>query len=534
MKTISSPLLPTGLGLALASILHAGPLQAGILEVHYDGQAGPPVLRILGTGFRPATGLVFINSLQMKVNAATATARYLEVVCPLVTANKPPCNVNGSFIDGDYLLRVTQNGTSIAGMSQFNITVDNNIGLVGPKGDKGDPGPQGLKGDPGLQGIQGVQGLQGLAGPQGDPGPKGDPGTATHDTTLMGDGTAASPLKVADNLKLSVVDVLTSFNVAGFPVIRSPGGGNLFIGKDNGTNTDTSTGLGYGNAFFGTAAGLANTTGYNNAFIGQGAGNSNTTGYYNAFVGQGAGQHNTTGYENAFVGQWAGRANTTGVVNTFIGQASGFSNTTGSGNVFLGFATGANNVAGTKNTAVGVNSGPAVDNLDHATAIGADVSVANNNTIVLGRPADTVNIPGTLLVNGGLPKGDKGDPGPQGIQGVPGPQGDPGPWGIPGPQGNPGLGIPGPQTLSNLVVTYRNDSTLLANNKGILRAPCGSDHPILIGGGCGTPDGLSISSDIVVNFSGPSPDGTPQWVCKVVNNNTTTSRFVIVQAICAK
>jgi hypothetical protein len=558
--------LKTSLGLALASLLHAQPSQAGILEVHYDGLAGPPVLRILGSGFKPATGLVFINNLQMTVKTATATARYLEVTCPMITVDKPPCNVNGNLIDGDYLLRVTQNGTSTTDMSQFNITVDNNIGLKGDKGDKGEPGAPGLKGDPG------APGLPGSPGPKGDPGApgqKGDPGTTTHDATLAGDGTAASPLKVADNLTLNVFDALTSYNIGGFTVLKSPGKGNLFVGENNGAHIDTSTGLGYGNAFFGTAAGLANTIGWNNTFVGQASGNENTTGYFNAFIGQGAGQHNTEGNQNAFVGQGAGQDNTTGSFNAFFGRAAGqysstgsynafigpeagqnntegnqnafvgqragnsnttgsgdaffgrragVNNTTGSSNVFVGYQSGENNSVGNNNTALGAGSGPTVDNLDHATAIGAHASVSTNNTIVLGRPEDTVSIPGTLLVNGGLPKGDKGDPGAQGPQGIPGPQGNPGPkgdTGAKGPQGVPG--ISGLET-----VTFNSSVGIASYNTIYAACPAGKT---VISGGC-----YAATYDVRISATYPSDS---KWWCQFSNELFYSSYDISAYAICA-
>jgi len=49
-------------------------------------------------------------------------------------------------------------------------------GPVGPQGDQGDPGPQGEQGDPGPQGEQGEQGDIGTEGPQGPQGEQGEPG----------------------------------------------------------------------------------------------------------------------------------------------------------------------------------------------------------------------------------------------------------------------------------------------------------------------------------------------------------------------
>jgi hypothetical protein len=53
-------------------------------------------------------------------------------------------------------------------------------GLIGPKGDKGDPGipgPKGDKGDAGPEGPRGERGFDGAMGPAGPKGDKGDPGT---------------------------------------------------------------------------------------------------------------------------------------------------------------------------------------------------------------------------------------------------------------------------------------------------------------------------------------------------------------------
>jgi hypothetical protein len=59
---------------------------------------------------------------------------------------------------------------------------DGALGPAGPKGDKGDPGIQGPSGEkgeagpPGLRGERGPEGLQGLSGPKGDKGDPGKPG----------------------------------------------------------------------------------------------------------------------------------------------------------------------------------------------------------------------------------------------------------------------------------------------------------------------------------------------------------------------
>ena len=60
---------------------------------------------------------------------------------------------------GTYLLTMST-GPNLEQNDSFDVT----LGVVGPKGDKGDPGIQGLRGDKGDQGIQGVKGDPGYTG----------------------------------------------------------------------------------------------------------------------------------------------------------------------------------------------------------------------------------------------------------------------------------------------------------------------------------------------------------------------------------
>ncbi len=187
---------------------------------------------------------------------------------------------------------------------------------------------------------------------------------------------------------------------------------NAFFGSEAGRQTTT----GGGNSFFGAFAGNNNTTGGGNSFFGNFAGLRNTSGYLNSFFGENSGVNNTSGQENAFFGKDAGVLNATGNRNAFFGQAAGFStvanqnsffgsnagnaNTTGENNVFAGYFTGTNNKTGSNNTVLGANANVGADNLAHATAIGADAVVSTSNTVVLGRSADTVQVPGALNVAG--------------------------------------------------------------------------------------------------------------------------------------
>lgn len=189
--------------------------------------------------------------------------------------------------------------------------------------------------------------------------------------------------------------------------------GNSFYGASSGRNTTTGAsnsffgyqaGLsnidGIANAFFGTVSGLANLTGSYNSFFGYESGMSTTTAGANAFYGSAAGRSNTTGGNNAYFGADAGRLGTTSSGNAFFGTFSGNNNSTGTNNTFLGQNSGSANTTGSSNTLVGSSANVATANLSFATAIGAGSSVAASNTLVLGRAADTVQVPGSLNVAG--------------------------------------------------------------------------------------------------------------------------------------
>ena len=140
---------------------------------------------------------------------------------------------------------------------------------------------------------------------------------------------------------------------------NTTGTSNAFFGFGAGSNNTT----GSQNSFFGYAAGSGNTTGSSNSFFGLGAGNANTTGSNNSFFGDGAGDRNSTGQSNTFVGEGAGFFNTTANQNSFFGQAAGFRNTTGHDNTFIGYGAGPFNIGGpnaadgTSNTFVGSIAG---------------------------------------------------------------------------------------------------------------------------------------------------------------------------------
>ncbi|MCU1267163.1 MAG: hypothetical protein JWM21_3481 [Acidobacteria bacterium] len=179
----------------------------------------------------------------------------------------------------------------------------------------------------------------------------------------------------------NVLNALTQFNIGGNRALSVAGEGNIFAGLDSGHS---------------------NTNGNNNSFFGSGAGQTNNTGFRNSFFGSGAGSSTGTGHNNVFLGGSAGATNTSGSFNVFIGESAFVNNT--------GF-----NFAGTSsyNTFVGAISQVTPGNaLFFASAIGARSVATASDTIVLGkiagvydgvsRPADTVQIPGSLQVTGSV------------------------------------------------------------------------------------------------------------------------------------
>jgi Chaperone of endosialidase len=229
-------------------------------------------------------------------------------------------------------------------------------------------------------------------------------------------------------------------------IINTEGARNSFFGGEAGRSNKT----GNDNAFFGHQAGFTNSTAQFNSFFGSFAGQSNNTGNDNAFFGYQAGLKNTDGRANSFFGSLAGNGNQSGVGNSafgyqagallkinggnsFFGSQAGFSNdgiensffganagffnfsgngnsffgsaaghiTQGSNNTFIGLAAGKANKAGGKNTVLGAEADFGSDNLDHATAIGAEAKVNTSDTIALGRTGgnDTVLVYGKLQID---------------------------------------------------------------------------------------------------------------------------------------
>jgi hypothetical protein len=193
-------------------------------------------------------------------------------------------------------------------------------------------------------------------------------------------------LNVAGTFGANILNATTQFNLDGNRVLSV-----------SGTQAEPNS-----NLIAGVGAGASNPTGTNNSFFGAHAGSSTTQGSRNAFFGVAAGFRNTTGGGNAFFGTGAGFQNTTGGDNTFIGPGAGGTNTTGANNIFIGPFAGGGNTTGNGNTVIGLEARVGAGDLTAATAIGAGAVVNSSNTVVLGRSADTVQVPGVLNVSGNV------------------------------------------------------------------------------------------------------------------------------------
>ena len=205
---------------------------------------------------------------------------------------------------------------------------------------------------------------------------------------------ASTNFNISGTGTANIFNAATQFNIGGNRVLfTTPFAGKTFVGINAGRDNINGAYI----SFFGEAAGRNNTNGTHNAFFGSYSGSQNTTGSFNSFLGADAGFLNVTGEANTFVGFRSGWSSA-GSENTFVGSDAGWQTTTGIKNVFVGRTAGVVNKTGSNNTFIGYSAEPTIDNLNFATAIGANAIVSTSNTIVLGRSAgqDTVQVPGTL------------------------------------------------------------------------------------------------------------------------------------------
>jgi hypothetical protein len=228
--------------------------------------------------------------------------------------------------------------------------------------------------------------------------------TDNGDKTTNGIDIAKLFISGSDTTSL-VVDVKNSDLSSSFQIYNN--GAVAAYGK-GGTPSNVALGLGAlgtvgtnNTTLIGGFAG-ANNTGTLSTIIGGYAGNSNTANSA-TILGYQAGWYNT-GAESVLVGSYAGKLNSGGSV-TFIGTAAGQLNTgnsnTGVGYLALFSGSGRDNTAlgtlagyetgdltGNNNTFLGYNASYGVNtSITNATAVGANVTLAESNTVILGNNA---------------------------------------------------------------------------------------------------------------------------------------------------
>jgi hypothetical protein len=222
---------------------------------------------------------------------------------------------------------------------------------------------------------------------------------------------AATNFNISGNGTANILNATTQFNLGGNRILSNSGTQNLFAGAGAGqANTNGNTNSFFGsfsgssnrdgvfNSYFGSGSGQANISGFQNSFFGANAG-LNTTADNNSFFGSGSGSANTFGSDNSFFGIFAGTSNQAGNANSFFGRSAG-QNSTGDGNTLVGALAGDSNMAGGNNTIIGSGADVGSGALNFATALGSGAVVGTSNTVVLGRAADTVQVPGGLNVAG--------------------------------------------------------------------------------------------------------------------------------------
>lgn len=237
-----------------------------------------------------------------------------------------------------------------------------------------------------------------------------NPGSANYIQNQNAAPQTASSFSIDGTGRAANFSATTAFQIGGTPALEfgnglwglHVGGGSpnstgddlTFVGRFAGFENTT----GSANSFFGFNTGRKNSTGMSNTFVGSEAGSFNTTGNWNSFVGYSAGLANTTGLGNNFFGSETGKSNTIGNRNNFFGGSAGIGNTIGNDNTFVGEQAGSAQIAGSNNTLLGSNANVGSPNLTYATAVGSGAVVNANNSIVLGRSADSVRVPGGLYV----------------------------------------------------------------------------------------------------------------------------------------
>jgi len=138
-------------------------------------------------------------------------------------------------------------------------------------------------------------------------------------------------------------------------------------------------------------------SGVNNTAVGTGALASITTGFRNHFVGHNAALLANSASYNSGIGESTLQNLTTGVGNCGIGYFSLYSVDVASYNIAIGYAAGyrsGNFIQGNYNTFLGYGTTFTTNSITQSTAIGANVVIAQSNTVVIGTNTEQVGICG--------------------------------------------------------------------------------------------------------------------------------------------
>jgi hypothetical protein len=309
-------------------------------------------------------------------------------------------------------------------------------------------------GPTGMTGFMGPTGMTGFIGPTGMTGPTGP-------------GVSKIMLDARNNL--TVVGGYTPF-IGGTASYNSAIGLNSLKNAIHGVD---NTAIGYNSGYMIGPYSNNNTAIGNYALYGS---NSTLSTSFNTAVGCNSLYSNSTGLGNSAFGDSALLSNTIGSYNSVLGTNSLYSLINGGSNAAVGSYALYNLTIGGSNTAVGPNAGSNVISANYCTFIGSGSGVADtqitynysvalgyksmitsSNQIRLGRPSETVSIPGNLTVDGTIngmtsfvgPTGTTGFTGPTGYNGTTGRTGSIGPIGMTGPTGYNGTkGFTGPTGMT--------------------------------------------------------------------------------------
>lgn len=167
---------------------------------------------------------------------------------------------------------------------------------------------------------------------------------------------------------------------------------NTFVGYEAGKTGGLQLSSENRNSFIGAESGR-NNVGQRNTFIGSGSGSETEMAFESVYVGSNAGRFsNKIGFrteKNVYIGNESGYYSF-GINNVSIGYQAGYGvqdASSGQDNVFVGHSAGFNNTTGSRNTYLGYlssNTGAYGQQLQNATAVGANALVGISNGLVLG------------------------------------------------------------------------------------------------------------------------------------------------------